>query len=100
MRVRKGIIIRALIYGPIIGYLSWAALCREPEPVQKDEFQVIELSPEEAEQMMGREIPTPAEAVEEAGEADEAKKAGEAEQADEVSEADPVDDNEVNHGAR
>lgn len=91
MRVRKGIIIRALIYGPIIGYLSWAALCRQPEPVQEDKFQVIELSPEEAEKMMGREIPTPAEAVGEAKQAQEGKQ---------VPEADPAEENEGNDGAR
>ncbi len=52
---RKGILIRLGIYLPIIGYLAWQAFfAREepqPQPAPKKEFQIIEVTPEEAKAM-------------------------------------------------
>jgi hypothetical protein len=73
---RKGILIRLLIYLPILGYLSWRVLAaREPaeapvDPAQSypkrtfttedgKTFEVLEVTPEQAEKMMGRPLPAP-----------------------------------------
>ena len=54
---RKGILIRLGIYLPIIGCLAWQAFfAREkpqpqPAPAPKKEFQIIEVTPEEAKAM-------------------------------------------------
>lgn len=59
---RKGILIRLGIYLPIIGFLAWQAFFANdkpappPEEPAKKEFQVIEVSPEEA-KAMGWEMP-------------------------------------------
>jgi hypothetical protein len=77
---RRGILIRALVYGPILGYLGWQAVerwraQREADAAAQDqpaapnkrtitfpdgsEHEVIELTPEQAEQMLGRPLDPP-----------------------------------------
>jgi hypothetical protein len=77
---RKGILIRVLIYGPLFGYFGWQALDRwraeqastPPEPSVEDKLaphkkwmtfpdgtkqEIYELTPEEAAEILGHEMP-------------------------------------------
>jgi hypothetical protein len=75
----KGVLIRLAIYLPIIGFLAWRAFApSEPEPQPAPEAQemptrtfttedgkkieVIQVTPEQAQKMMGRPMPSPDEA--------------------------------------
>jgi hypothetical protein len=80
----KGVLIRLCIYLPIIGFLAWRAFApREPEPQPESvdteglptrsfttedgkKIDVIQVTPEQAEQLMGRPLPTPEQAEGEA----------------------------------
>jgi hypothetical protein len=77
---RRGILIRLLVYGPILGYLGWQAIERwkgergadsaaqeQPaEPLKRTvtfpdgtKHEVLELTPEQAEQMLGKPLEPP-----------------------------------------
>jgi hypothetical protein len=76
---RRGVLIRLLVYGPILGYLGWHAIERwraqreadaaveQPSEPRKrtvtfpdgSQHEVLELTPEQAEQMLGKPLEPP-----------------------------------------
>jgi hypothetical protein len=74
-RPSRGVLIRLFIYGPIIGYLAWRAFASDPtpspdaDPAQPDatrrtfttpdgkSMEVLEVTPEQAEAILGRPLP-------------------------------------------